>query len=246
MTDISKSTLQKIKKEKIRPFGKKRFFLKKSFIWILFGLSICLGIIATSVAIFQLKHADWDLYHQSNYSLLKFLALAVPYFWVIFILVFMGIAFNYFRQTEKGYRYNSFLLIFISVVISLIGGLALNQTDFSERLEIVFHENIPIYRRINRGRHRMWMSPDQGFLAGKIDHIVSEKEIGLTDLHGNRWRVDVSETIWRGRLASEMGLEIKIIGMMIGEGQFMAKEIRPMQGRRLQGRGRQQGSGRRN
>ena len=238
MSDISKSTLHKIKQEKIKPYPKKRFFLKKLFIWTLFGLSILLGVVASSVAIFQLKHTDWDLYHRSNYSLFEFFALAMPYFWIIFLMIFIGIAYNYFRRTEKGYRYKPFLIISFSVIISIIGGFAVYQTGFSERLEGVFHENLSIYRIINKGRHRMWMSPNQGFLAGIIEDSISGKEIGLIDLHGNKWRIDISNAFWRGRLKPEVGLEIKIIGKMNAKGQFVANEIRPIRGRRMHGKER--------
>jgi hypothetical protein len=246
MTDISKNILQKIKKEKIQPYSKKHFLLKKSIVWTLFGLSILLGIVASSVTIFQLKHTDWDLYDRSNYSLLEFLAIVIPYFWLIFLMIFIGIAYNYFRRTEKGYRYHTLLIIAISIIVSIIGGIGVYQTGFSERIEAVFQENIPVYRMINRGRHRMWMSPEQGLLAGEIKEIISAEEIELIDLHGNNWVIDISRAFWRGRLRPEVGLEIKLIGKIKFKGQFVATEIRPLQGRRMQGRGRRLRSSRRN
>lgn len=246
MTDISKTILQKIKKEKIQPYSKKHFLKKKSFIWMLFGLSILLGIVASSVTIFQLKHTEWDLYKRSNYGLIEFLAMVIPYFWLIFLMVFIGIAYRYFRRTEKGYRYNTLLIITISIIISIIGGIVVYQTGFSERLETVFQENIPVYRIINRGRHRMWMSPEQGFLAGEIKEIISTQEIELIDLHGTNWTIDISHAFWRARLKPEVGLAIKIIGKINVEGQFVANEIRPLQGRLRQGRGQRLRSGKRN
>jgi len=246
MKEISKNILNKIKKEKIQPYPKKHFFVKKSFIWTLFGLSILLGIVASSVIIFQLKHTDWDLFNQSNYSMLEFLAMAIPYFWLLFLMIFMGIAYGYFRRTEKGYRYHALLIITVSVVVSIIIGAGVYQTGFSERLEAVFQENIPVYRMLSKGRHRMWMSPEQGFLAGKITEIISMQEIELIDLHGNNWIIDISNAFWRGRLKPEAGLEIKLIGKIKFEDQFVATEIRPLQGRRMQGRGRRFRSGRRN
>lgn len=237
MTDISKNILQKIKKEKIRPYSKKHFLMKKSFIWTLFGLSVLLGIVACSVSIFQLKHSEWDLYKRSNYSLIEFLAMVIPYFWLIFLMIFIGIAYGYFRRTEKGYRYNTLLIITISIIISIIGGIGVYQTGFSERLEAVFQENIPVYRIINRGRHRLWMSPEQGFLAGEIKAVISSREIRLTDLHDNHWIIDISNAFWRGRLRPEVGLEIKIIGKIKVERQFVANEIRPLHGRLRRGRG---------
>ena len=92
----------------------------------------------------------------------------------------------------------------------------------------------------------MWMSPEQGLLAGEIKEIISAQEIGLIDLNGNHWIIDISNAFWRGRLRPEAGLEIKLFGKIRIKGQFVATEIRPLQGRRIQGKGRRLGSGRRN
>jgi len=220
--------------------------LKKSFIWTLFGLSILFGIVASSVTILQLKHAEWELYQRSNYSLIEFLATVIPYFWLIFLMLFIVIAYRYFRRTEKGYRYHTSLIILISVIISIIGGIGVYQTGFSEKLEVLFRENIPVYRMVNRGRHRLWRSPDQGFLAGEINEIISVQKMILIDLYGNNWTIDISTTFWRGRLKPEVGIEIKIIGKIKSEGQFVASEIRPLYGRSRQGRGQGHRPGKRN
>jgi hypothetical protein len=238
MTDVSKNVIKKIKKDKIEPHSKKRFFLKKSVTWILFGLSILLGIVACSVAIFQIKHAEWDLYHLLNYTLLRYILLILPYFWLFFLFVFMAVAYSYFRRTERGYRIKPVIVVLSSILISVIGGFLLYQTGFSERLESVFQENVPVYRWVNYGRRRVWMSPRQGLLAGEIIKIISPQQIGFKDLQGKNWLVDISNTIWRGRLRPDIGLKIKLIGKMSGRHQFVASEIRPLFGR---GYGRRRG-----
>ena len=238
MTDLSKNVIKKIKKEKIEPYSKKSFFLKKTVTWMLFGLSILLGIIASSVAIFQIKHAEWDLYHLLNYTLLRYIILILPYFWLFFLIIFLVVAYSYFRRTEKGYKINTTLLILSSVLLSIIGGFLLYQTGFSEKLESVFQEKVPIYRWINFGRHRMWMSPQRGLLAGEITKIISSQEIEFMDLQGKNWIIDISKAVWRGRLRPGIGLKVKLIGKITRDNQFMASEIRPLYGR---GHGRQRG-----
>lgn len=236
MTDISKNVIKKIKKKKIEPYSKKHFFIKKSMPWILFGLSILLGVIASSVAIFQIKHAEWDLYHLLHYTPLRYAILILPYFWLAFLIIFLVVAYRYFRRTERGYRTNTTLLILSSILLSIIGGFLLYQTGFSEKLESVFQKNIPIYRRMNLGRHRMWMSPQKGLLVGEIIKISSTQEIEFKDLQGDNWKIDISNAYWRGRLRPGIGLKIKLIGKMTGEKQFKANEIRPLYGR---GQGRE-------
>jgi len=79
MTDISKDILQKIKKDKVRPYSKQRFVLRRSVIWTVFGLSILFGSIASAVAIFQLRSAEWDLYKNLSHSFIKFVLLVIPF-----------------------------------------------------------------------------------------------------------------------------------------------------------------------
>lgn len=231
MTEISKNVIKQIKKEKLKPYPKKYFILKKSVTWTLFGLSILLGIIASSVVIFQIKHTDWDLYHLLNYTLLSYVILILPYFWFAFLFFFLVVAYYYFRRTERGYRINTTIIILSSILLSIIGGLLLYQTGFSESLESVFQEKIPIYRMINYGRHRMWMSPQKGLLAGEIVKLASSQEIKVKDLQGNVWKIDISNTLWRGKLRPEIGLKIKLIGNKTGDNKFIASEIRPLFGR---------------
>lgn len=238
MADISKDILQKIKKDEVRPYPKQYFLLKRSVIWTVFVLSILLGSIASAVAIFQLRYAEWDLYKHLSHSLVEFALLVIPFFWLIFLLGFTGFAFYYFRRTEQGYRYAAVWIILSSIVLSIIGGGILYATGLSERLETAFQHNVPFYRELQERKQRVWMSPGQGLLAGKIVKIISEQKIQIEDLQGNIWVIDIGDTIWKGRLRPAKNLKIKILGKMKGESQFVANEIRPWKGRSGQGRNR--------
>ncbi len=245
MSNVSKKTLEKIKKEKIRPFSRHWYRAKKATIWILAGLFMILGILATGVVIFRLTHTDWDLFSRSGYGPVEFILFALPYFWLLCLIAFLTVAFMTFRRTEKGYRYRAFVIILSSTLLSVIGGGLLYQSGFSARLESAFFEKSPLYRTLNRGPHRMWTAPERGFLAGTILQIISGKEMVLVDLHGQKWRVDISGAFWRGRRLPEKNLDVKIIGEMLKDHKFVAREVRPMHGRRMYGRGKHRGRHRR-
>jgi hypothetical protein len=231
MTDISKNVIKKIRRERLKPRPRRYYYFRKALIWAMFGLSTLLGIMAASVIVFQIKHADWDLYHLFDYTLLDYVVLMLPYFWFFFLLIFLGVASVYFRRTERGYRFHIAAIISGCLLISVIGGLLLYHTGFSEKLEILFQDKIPVYRTLIPGRHRMWQSPENGLLAGEITELVADRLIGIRDLQGNRWQIDTSNALWRGRLRPEIGLKIKLIGKVIGEKSFAASEIRPLIGR---------------
>ena len=236
MKDLSKNILQKIREDKISPFSKRRFLFRRSIIWTVFFLSILLGSVSSAVALFQLRYAEWDLYQHISHSLVEFILLVIPFFWLIFLLGFTVFAYYYFRRTEQGYRYGTIRIILSSIALSIIGGGFLYTTGLPERLETVFQDNVPFYRQWQERKQRVWMSPGQGLLAGKITGIISAQKIQIEDLQGNSWVIDIGNTIWRGRLRPAENLKIKILGQMKEKGQFAANEIRPWQGRKSPGR----------
>lgn len=236
MADISKKILKKIKNDAIRPYSKHHFLLRRSVIWALLCLSILLGSVASAIALFQLRYAEWDLYQHLGHSLLEFALLVIPFFWFIFLLGFTGFAYYYFRRTEQGYRYCTVWVISGSIALSIIGGGLLYATGFSERLETVFQDNIPFYRELQERKQKVWMSPGKGLLAGRIIEIISDQKIQIEDLHSNMWVIDIADTIWRGQLRPVDDLKIKILGKQKGQSLFVADEIRPWQGKRGRGR----------
>ena len=230
MIDTGQKILQKIKEDNVRPYPKWRFLFRRSVIWAVFSLSILLGSVASAIAMFQLRYAEWDLYQHFSHSLIEFALLVIPIFWLIFLLGFTGFAYYYFRRTEQGYRYRTVWIISGSIVLSIIGGGFLYTTGLPEKLEPIFLDKVPFYREWQARKQRVWMSPAQGLLAGRITTMISDRKIRIEDLQGNHWEVDIVDTIWRGRLKPAKDLKIKILGHTKGESEFVADEIRPWRG----------------
>ena len=232
MNDISKETLKKIKEQGISPRTKGYFLLKRSTVWVLFGLSVILGSIAASVAFFQVRNAEWELLSHFRHSLFEFILLFIPFLWLMFMVGFSIVAHYYFRRTGSGYRFRALTAVALSIILSIIGGAGIYATGFSERMEKVFEEKLPFYKGVNAHARKVWMSPDKGLLAGKIADVKEDGMIILEDLDGKMWNVTAKEAIWRGRLSPLTGLEIKLIGTMTGKDSFDVTEVRPWQGRR--------------
>jgi len=247
MTDLSKNILAKIKEDNVRPYSKWRFIFRRSVIWTLSVLSVLSGSFASAVTLFQLRHAEWDLYHHLNHSLTGFIFLVIPFFWLVFLLGFTGFAYFYFRHTQQGYRYGAVWVIAGSIALSFIGGGLLCATTFPERLEDLCQKNVPFYRNMQERKKVVWMSPENGLLAGEISVVISAQEMRLKDLKGRLWTVMIEDTVWRGQLWPVENLKIKLIGRMQGEGRFSADEIRPWHGHgRRRGRHASQCSGQEN
>ncbi|GAH12453.1 unnamed protein product [marine sediment metagenome] len=58
---------------------------------------------------------------------------------------------------------------------------------------------------------------------------ITENNFILMDLDNNRWKIEASKVIWKGKIAPATGLKIKLIGKLIDDNNFKAMEIRPWQ-----------------
>ncbi len=231
MAQISKKVLEKIEQENIRPYPKQYFLFKRSVIWTLFGISVLLGSISSGLIIYHMQHAEWDLYPHFRQNILEFALMVIPYVWILFLIGFAFLIYYYFRRTEKGYRYSTVLVLSASLILSLLGGLALHQLGIVKRVDLAFEKNVPFYKGVHGRKIDMWTSPEKGLLAGKILEVLPNGKIRLEDFKGKTWNIDISQTIWRGRITPQKNLEIKIIGQQTGKDTFRAKEVRRWSGR---------------
>jgi len=230
MKNISNEVLKKIKDNNIKPKPLWYFITKNYFIWSVFGISIILGSLAFSMVLFIIKQLDWDIYHYIGNSFLKTVFISFPYLWLIFLILFTGVAYYNFIHTKRGYRFKLISILLISLVISITLGTGLYFNGFSERLENVFSEKIPYYNRLVYSCEEQWMKPERGLLAGTIIEIgLPENIFILMDLDNNRWTIEAGKVIWKGKTAPVIGLKIKLIGTLIDENNFKAMEIRPWQ-----------------
>ena len=238
MNDISKNVLKEIRERKLRPYPRWHFLFRRSVIWTIFFISILLGSLSAGIVIFRIKNAEWDLYQYLNDNVTAFLLLIIPYFWLLFLAGFSFLAYNYFRRTERGYRFRTFGVVICGVVISIIGGILLFSTGLPEYTESAFYNKVPFYRALQEHKQRVWVAPDEGLLAGKIVKVISDQAVLLEDLTGNTWSVDISGAIWRGNLSPREDIKIKVIGKRDEERRYVAKEIRPWDGKKRQGKNR--------
>ncbi|MGD9487914.1 MAG: hypothetical protein AB7W47_07830 [Calditrichaceae bacterium] len=226
MTNLSKKTLEIIEKNKINPYPKSYFLLRRSVIWTLFFISVLLGSVASGIAIYQLKQTEWELLHYFSHDVYRYIFIAVPYFWIFFLSGFTGFIYYYFRRMGKGYRYNSILVILSSIILSVTGGLILNRSVIPFRLESLMEQNFTFYESSEERKQEVWSSPGDGLLAGIIEKNISKEQIMLTDFHGATWSIDISVALFRGKLIPAEGLKVKLIGRQTGNQQFKAVEVR--------------------
>ncbi len=227
MTDISKKTLEKIKKEQLHPKPRWYFLTRNYFFWFMFVLTTLLGGIAFGMILLITGNLDWDVYQYLGISLPEALVVHLPYLWIALLIIFIFVTYYNFIHTRKGYRYRFIFIFFISLLLSAALGFGFYQYGWTETVERQLRIRFPGYQRMVYTSENQWTQPKKGLLSGTIIEIDSENNLLLlTDYRDREWSIDISQARIRGNIPLTEGLEIKIIGQQLSEDLFEAIEIR--------------------
>jgi hypothetical protein len=241
MVDISKDTLEKIKKEKVHPKPRWYFLTRNYFFWLMFALTTVLGGISFGMIMFITSDLDWDIYHYLGISLPKAVLMSLPYLWIILLLLFLFITYYNFIHTRTGYRYRFIMIFFIGLIISGLMGLGLYQYGWTETVDRQLRIRIPGYHHLVYSRENQWMHPEKGLLSGIVVSLELENNLlQLRDYLDKEWEIDISQARVKGMFPLTQNLEIKILGQKLSEDNFKATEIRIPRGS-AQGKGRKSG-----
>ncbi|PIT90323.1 MAG: hypothetical protein COU22_02805 [Candidatus Komeilibacteria bacterium CG10_big_fil_rev_8_21_14_0_10_41_13] len=229
--NFSKNILQKIKSTAITPKPKWQFRLKNYILWLSFTITILVGGISTSIIIYMARHNGWLLFGRFNGF---FFIKTIPYFWLIILALFILLAYYNFRNLEGGYKYKFELVVLASIVLSIILGLVFYNFGLTERLERGFERKLPFYKeavvdRLDRQHRQLWLSPDYGFLGGKVILIEGHESFTLEGFDRRLWSISQKKAEF-SRPGMEEGVFLKIIGRRIGEDQFEAERINFFEG----------------
>lgn len=230
----SQKLINKIVSEDIKPSPRWHFVFKNYIFWIVFFMFIIFGSIAFSIILYAVAESDFNLLMSLSHSRIQFLIASLPFLWILFLIIFLIISIFGIRHTKTGYRYPLLKILSINIVISILLGVLFFYTGGAERMEQIFAENIPAYRGIEENKISRWSDPESGFLAG----VIIEDNNGIIlieDLSGKKWEISIQEIIISQRLSLEIGEKIKIIGEILEDNIFAAKEIRGWEGWGLHG-----------
>ncbi|HOF03174.1 MAG TPA: hypothetical protein PLT58_04360 [Atribacterota bacterium] len=231
MSDISKETLTKIKKEKVHPRPRWYFLTRNYLFWFMFALTTIMGSIAFGMILFITGDMDWDIYDYLGISLTKALLKSLPYLWIILLIFFLFVTYYNFIHTRTGYRYRFIMILFISLVISFGLGLTFYYYGWTETLDRKLRSGVPGYHHLVYGRPRQWMQPEKGLLSG----IITKVELGhnlltVKDESAKEWKIDISQAKIMGVSLLSLNQEIRILGQQTGKNAFKATEIRVFRG----------------
>lgn len=230
MSSISEKVLNEIREKKIEPKPRWQFLLKDYLVWSAFTASVIVGAVSFSVIMFVFLSNDWNLYQYLRINPLEHFVFSLPYLWVIFLLLFLALAYYNYKHTQSGYRYETYAIFGISILASIMLGLLFHFAfGIGERIDTALASNLPLYSRIHAycNRQNIWSQPEKGLLAGEIKRIAEDDEFELEDFKGFVWQVEKDEkALMPGGYLIIAGKRVKLIGEKKAEKLFRAREIR--------------------
>jgi hypothetical protein len=225
--NISQEILSKIKDVKPRP--RWQFLLKDYVVWFLASLALIISSLSFAVVLYMMIDNDWDVYSSISNSLLEFVFLTLPYFWLIFLGLFILIAYYYFRHTKKGYKLSLSKIFLFSLVINIFMGTFLYNIGLGKAIDNVVAQRVPFYKELINKRQHIWSRIDDGLLGGVVMSIDKENLV-IQDMEGNVWNVKHLNTTTPAFIDLQVGDHIRMIGQKIDSQNFEMYKVLPMRG----------------
>jgi len=218
----------KIREENITPYPRWRFLLKDYVVVAAGTLSLLIGAGAVAVMIYLFRDNDWDLRPEIQPNLWKFLLLTLPYFWIIFLVIFIGILYYNFRHMRRGYRYPAGVIAAGAVLASVLLGGVFYASGFGEKIDDVLGAQAPFYHKIMNRHVMLWQRPQEGFLTGRVIQRNPDGSFEITDFEGRRWQIfPGSELMPLNPDFLREGRPVNMMGRVAGDSQFRVEMIRP-------------------
>lgn len=191
---IKEKVLNYIKKENIEPRSKWYFVIKNETIWILWIISILIGAISVSAIIFSFSNIEWEYYFTTHGNLESFIIDSLPYLWIISLFVFIFVAYKNFKNTNSGYKYSIAIVLFISILVSILGGSIFYALGFGEVFDEETGKLVPFHKPMMIYKKEIWMNPEKGLIMGEI--IETDSNFNLFKIKsekGDEWVIDGSD-----------------------------------------------------
>lgn len=231
INDFDQKLVAKIKENNIAPKPRWHFLLKNYVIWAVGLLALLIGAAAVSVMIYLFKYNGWEIREGIHKSLWEFFLLTLPYFWIIFLGLFVFILYYNFKHTKHGYRYPVWFMIMASILSSIILGSFFFLAGLGEKIDNVLGERAPLYNTVINRHLDFWFNPAEGRLIGIVTERDDDQGFTIIDPRGDSWQVTVQPDIRSVDLRVDQPVDL--IGRILDSNQFEAEIIRPL----LPGRG---------
>ena len=225
--NFDEKLVAKIKQEKIAPKPRWHFLLKDYVIRITGTISLMIGAGAVSVMIYLFKYNGWEIQEKTNKSLWEFFLLTLPYFWIIFLGLFIFILYYNLKHTKSGYRYPLWFIIISSILASVILGSVFFLFGLGEKIDNILGEQAPFYNTVINRHLDFWFNPEEGRLTGIVSAENDDRNFEIIDPKGDTWQIIAGPQVLSTELI-KLKEPVDLVGHVLDNSQFQADIIRPL------------------
>lgn len=221
---LQQQILAKIKNESLSPKPRWHFLLKERLVWTFGALALLVGGAAVSVMLYLAKSNEWFILAEGDRSFAAWLLLSLPYFWLVFLALFLWLLSYNLKHTRSGYRYPTVLIALAAVMASILLGVAFFALGLGAKIDDVLGRQAPLYDRVFNPHIDLWSRPEEGRLSGLVVALTDEEHFLLADRERGEWLVknnDNDDLV-------VIGQPIRLVGAMSGEREFTASKILAM------------------
>jgi hypothetical protein len=226
VSDLRDKVLKDIASRGLAPKPARSFLARRSAFWLLAGLSVFFGALATALLLFIV--GDQFSTGGRGFDEMPFddLAPAIPAALAALTLLFAVSARLCFANTRRGYLYRPSAVIGIAAALSLGLGALANTFEAGGAIDRFLRDHVPAYAEFAQIPYGEWSRPDAGRLGGAV--LAAEGGIlTLRAFDREIWRVDISGAeIALDNAPVDEG-DVAVTGVKTGKRTFKASRVEP-------------------
>ena len=230
----SDKIIREIEKRQVVPIPRWHFILKSAVFWVLALISVITGALSMVTAIYVFFDNDYIVDRAGIEKLfverpfVEVIVQSIPYVWLFALGLFILAAYYGFRHTRKGYRYPTYRVISVSLLLSALLCGILDTFDIGRYIHRYLIENVQGYGQLVHTNEVIWAQMEKGLLGGKVvRYSARDSLVVIRDYKRRLWQVDISRAELHPGAQIITGKYLKITGLKTGPNSFKAATIRP-------------------
>lgn len=236
---IASEVLKRIASESITPTSRFKLLSAQWGVWIVWLATIVSGAAALSVSFYVTMSANYALYEATHANFVTFFVVVMPYVWVFLFVAMVYVSMFQIRNTTRGYRYSTWVVITSSLMFTVLGATLLHCFSLGYVLDQKLGQQLGSYMSQTKVEQKLWQMPQAGRLVGKLEQLnqenVSAPVFNFKDEEGVLWRLNVNELRSRDTDLLVRGGRVRILGTTTNEFSFHVCGVFPAMGDRAFG-----------
>lgn len=216
---VKSSVLNRIKAEGVCPRSRLWFQTRECVVWLLWLLSVLFGALAVAVSLFVIVYNHVGLFEATHDSRVIYMVDALPYLWIIILILMIGLAVFDFKQTKRGYRFPLWQIVLSSLLASFGVGFLLYIVGTGYQVDKELGKRLGFYNSQEKSERDRWQQPKEGRLLGQSMNSSSpvaapSRSITFSDVDGLGWTVITSELSPYDQGLILSGERVKLFGFL--------------------------------